>query len=389
MKQKRRFQMKRVTFKMLVGVFMIWTLTVFTFGQISEVQCHRHGRVRKQLDAYLNGLVKEGKFSGSALVAKDGKIILKKGYGMANYEEEKPNRPVTVFSIASMSKAFTAVSILMLQDQGLLNIHDTIDQYLPWFPYGDQITIHHCLSHTSGLFLYLNDANSDFWVYGDLTKYYEPYELLDYFVNRPLYFEPGTDWMYCNSGYVVLGIIIEELSGMTFREFINTNILKPLRMRHTSYDQYGTDFLNQKAVGYAANPPLYPPEWFKWQPSVIYSAGGMFSTVVDMYKWDQALYTNKLLSRDALKAMFSPYAENYGYGWFNTYMDHNGQMHKQIWHPGTMPGFHSIINRFVDDRLTVILLANVSTPYVDLSNLSHFDLKYFSEDLARIVLDNK
>jgi len=382
MKQTRRFQMKRNTFKMIVSLLVIWALASFTFAQVSEAQGQQNGHLKRQLDAYFTKQMEDGALSGSVLVAKDGKILLKKGYGMADYVKGKHNTPETIFEMGSMGKAFTAMCIMMLEERGLLNVNDTIDQYLPWFPNGDLITIHQLLNHTSGLYDYVNNPDSQLWQDENYTKFHYPYDLLGYFMYKPLSFEPGSQWSYCNSGFVVLGVIIEELSGMTYGDFLETNIFKPLGMEHTFYDPYEIVFQNKKAIGYddiSTYPPIISPEI---SDSVVFSAGGIYTTIKDLYKWDQALNTNRLVSYDTLEQIFTPGLEDYGYGWWIQYLEYNGQMHKDIWHGGAYVGFHSFISRFVDDNVTIIILSNTTAPNEDIYN---FDLGVMSKDAAGII----
>lgn len=385
--------MEKVTFKKMACVSIILILTAFTFSyaECSQRQGNEYGHVKQQLHSYLQQLTEAGTFSGTVLIGKEGKILFMKGYGMADYEEGIPNTPETLFNIASMTKAFTTMAILMLEEKDLLSVKDTIDKFIPGFPHGNLITIHQLMIHTSGLFLYLNDPGSLLRQDGNLAKFHTPEELMEFFMYQPLKFEPGLQWEYCNSGYILLGIIIERLSGVTFNEFIKINILKPLNAKHISCDPYGIEFQNKRAIGYdniTTDPPTHPAPEFTWHPGNVYSAAGMFATVKDLYKWDQALYTNQLVSYETLEKMFAPstgYRYNYAYAWFIDSLEHNGHMHKHIWHPGALPGYHSMFSRFVDDKLTIIILENISAPLLDLDN---YELKIMSEKLALMILEN-
>ena len=345
--------MKKISMKTIVCLLVIWCFTGIIFAKAGNGNAY--GLLKQKLNAYFEQLAAEEYFSGSVLVAKDGKILLQKGYGLANIEEDIRNKSNTVHAIASMTKAFTAMSIMMLEERGLLSVNDTVDMYVPEIPYGDQITIHHLLNHTSGLFEYT--YNPDVWV--NMDRFHTPEELLEYFIHEPLQFEPGTQWEYCNSGFVTLGIIIERISGMSYRDFIKTNILDPLKMRHTSYDPYDMDFPD-KAIGYddiSVSPPLRSPYL---HPTVPYSCGAIFSTVKDLYKWDQALYTEQFVSAETLERMFTPGLGDYGYGWYIDNLEVNGKPHKQTWHWGAYIGFHSFFSRLIDDNVTIILLLNTS-----------------------------
>jgi len=339
---------------------------------------HGYGLIKQKLNTYFNHLETEEYFSGSVLVAKKGKVLLQKGYGYANIEENIQNRANTVQAIASLTKGFTSMSIMILIERGLINLNDTVDMYVPELPVGNLITIHQLLNHTSGLFEYtLNPL-----VWDNTDKFHTPEDVLEYYIDQPLQFTPGTQWEYTNSGYITLGIIIDRVSGMSYRDFIRTNILNPLKMRHTSYDPYETDF-PYKAIGYD-DISIYPPLRSAYlHPTIPYSCGAIYSTVKDLYKWDQALYTDKLVSMETLEQIFTPGLNNYGYGWYIDNLEISGQLHKHIWHWGAYVGFHSYFSRLVEDKVTIILLLNTS-PVLGTQD----ELKPIIEDVAKIVLEN-
>lgn len=334
---------------------------------------HAYGRVKQELRAYFDGLEEEG-LSGSVLVAHRGKVLLAEGYGMADYEADIPNEADTVHAIASMTKAFTAVSILMLQERGLLSLEDTIDQYIPWYPGGDQIKIRHLLSQTSGIFEMTN--HPDLWpLFG---VFHTPEQLFDYFMYEPLSFEPGTAFEYSNSNYVTAGLIVEYVSGLSYRDFLAQNILGPLGMERTSYDPYEVDFPD-KAVGYLSLDP--PVVAWNLHPSVPYAAGAIHSTVLDLYRWDQALLGEGLLSEESLEAMYTPGLGDYGYGWFIDEMEVAGGSYRHVWHWGGYVGFHSYFSRLKDEGVTVIVLCNTD-PVLGTPD----ELRPLAEHAAAIVL---
>jgi len=354
----------------------------FIFTQVAALPANdngeTHGLVKQQLSDYFNNLQAQRPFSGNVLVAREGHILLKKGFGMAEIGREIPNRPGTVMAIASFTKAFTAMSIMMLKERGLLSLEDTISQYFPDFPGGDGITIHNLLRMESGLFDYLN--NPALWAQCEL--YHEPIQLMEYYMYEPLVFPTGTQFQYSNSNYITLGNIVEQVSGLSFRDFIKLNILDPLKMKSTSYDPHETDFLNRKATGYddiTCTPPL---EAMYFHPSIPYTAGAMCSTIGDLYKWDQALYGEKLVSHETLEQMFTPGLGNYGYGWYSDNLEVNGVNQKQIWHWGSYFGFHGYFCRLTDSRTTIILLLNIS-PLTGAPD----ELRPIANDIA-IILDN-
>jgi CubicO group peptidase (beta-lactamase class C family) len=371
--------MNKIVSRRLIIVLIILGFTSFTFVNSLAALGHGHGtgHVKKQLRGYFEGLTAQGLFTGAVLVAKNGKILLKRGFGIADYDTGKPNTPKTVYSIASMTKAFTAMSIMMLEERGLLSVNDRLSDYFPDYPRGDDITIHQMLNMTAGIHGFFDDEA----LWANISTYHEPEDMLQYFIDDPLDFEPGTQWAYCNSCYVLLGIIIEKVSGMTYRDFIKENILCPLRMRHTSYDPEGMDFLNRKAVGYDTIATLPPPISFYLHPTIAYSAGGIFSTVTDMYKWAKSLETDMLVTNETLERIVTPGLGNYGYGWYIENHEVAGLSRKMIWHWGSYVGYHGFIARFVDDDLFIIMLLNISAP-----NDVPYQLLPFVKGAAEIAL---
>jgi len=347
------------------------------YGRVDQpADGHRYGLIKQQLHDYFDQLCRDRPFSGTVLVAWQGKILLKKGYGMADYEAERPNTPATIFSIASLTKAFTAMSIMILEERGLLRVTDTIDRYIPGFPGGDRLTLHQLLNQSSGLFEFLNHP----WLWENCTLYHEPVQLLCYYMDEALQFPPGTCFQYCNSNYITLGIIIERVSGLSYGDFLKQNILNPLQLKSTGYSPDGC-LLNRMAKGYDDITAYPPVPTMEFHLSLAFSAGAMYSTVEDMYEWDRALYTEKLVSAASLEKLFTPGLGDYGYGWFIDNLAIDGQAHKHIWHWGAYFGFHSFISRLVNDELTVILLLNIS-PALGTAE----DLKPLATEAARIVL---
>lgn len=375
--------MKKLTLKTLTILLMVGIFTFSTIARATDVQGNKCGQVKQKLHAYFKQLTAEKLFNGSVLAARQGHILLKEGYGFADFTTGVKNKPGTVYCIGSMSKAFTAMSIMILEEKGLLSVEDTVDKFIPGYPNGGIITIHHLLNHTSGIFEFINDPTSAIWENGleGLALYHTPDQLLEYFIDRSPYFEPGEQWSYCNSGFITLGIIIEKVSGMTYGDFIKENILKPLAMKNTVYEPLNLA-LHGQAVAYndlLTDPPIVSP---LLHPSIAYSAGGIFSTVKDLYKWDQALYTDRLVSYETLNRIFTPGLGDYGYGWFIDSLDIAGQSYMQIWHWGSTLGYHSLITRLVDEEVTLILLQNTSAP-----NDSFTDQQIIRDAVMNIIFD--
>ena len=252
---------------------------------------------------------------GIFMVAKNGKPIYKKAFGKANLESDVNMTPENVVQIGSMTKQFTAIAILMLEEQGKLNVTDSISKYIPDYPSGSKIKIHHLLTHTSGI----KDFTKMKTLRDIAQKEMEPKMMVDFFKNEPVDFQPGEKFDYNNSGYVILGYIIELVSGQTYEDFIEKNIFQKLGMKDS---QYATDrlIINKRAYGY------HKKEYGYVNKSVInfsvpFSSGSLMSTVDDMLKWQNALNKNSLINAKTMAKAFSKYKLNngqeftYGYGW--------------------------------------------------------------------------
>ena len=321
--------------------------------------------VISRLDTYFTNLG----FTGSVLIARDGKILLNKGYGEADRVKKIPNTARTKFRIASVTKQFTAMAILILQSQGKLDLQDSVCAYISTCPSAWQaITLHHLLTHTSGLPDYYSSPD---WALYQATPI-APSELIDHFIDKPLDFQPGEKWNYSNSGYEVLGTIIEQVSGTTYETFIKENILLPLNMIDTGYLE-NTDDLS---IGY---PDAYTtlPASFE-HPSTLFASGGLYTTVNDLYLWDQAVFTDKLIPKDLSDKMLTPYISvsdmgiytgfGYGYGWFIGEIED----HRVLFHTGRIEGFTAINCVYPDDNVIVVVLSNQWTMSVNPFQLADF-----------------
>jgi CubicO group peptidase (beta-lactamase class C family) len=304
-----------------------------------------------RLDELLGRMAADETFSGSVLIARDGEVLLSRGYGSADRELGIANTPQTRFFIGSVTKQFTAMAILILQSQGRLNVQDPICSYIEDCPAAwEDITIYHLLTHTSGMVVMPADNS---YPESPITTR----ELLDRFEGAPLDFPSGERISYSNCGYWVLGTIIEKVSGQPYENFVQQWILEPLDMHDSGFDQDA----NGLAVGYVDQNTAAPAEVV--DSSLTYSAGALYSTVEDLYRWDQALYTEQLIPGELLDQMFAPQVSlypdavgsvAYGYGWL--VLDHLGR--QLVFHGGAIDGFRSWIFRYPDDRITIILLSN-------------------------------
>lgn len=289
-----------------------------------------------KFDKILSEQYKPNETGATALVARNGQIIYKKTFGMANLEYNIPMQVDNIFRIGSITKQFTAVAILQLMEQGKLNLQDDITKFIPDYPTnGHKITIEHLLTHTSGIQSYTDMKGFEEKMLLDL----EPIELINVFKNQPMEFAPGTKWNYNNSGYFLLGYIIEKISGKTYPQYVEENFFKPFGMtnslygsdskiiknRASAYSKDSTGFINSQAMSM----------------TLPYAAGSIQSTVEDLFKWHQAIHSYKIVKKESLDKAFTNYKLNdgtetdYGYGWFLS----NIQESPTIEHGGGINGF--------------------------------------------------
>jgi CubicO group peptidase (beta-lactamase class C family) len=308
----------------------------------------------RRVDEYMQAQHRVKQFHGSILLARAGTPLVAKGYGFANAEWEIPNTPNTRFRVGSITKQFTSMLVLQLQEQGKLKVQDPICRYLApcpdaWKP----VTIHHLLTHTSGIPSYTGLPTWPEMMMVPKTLD----EMVGLFRDLPLEFEPGSTFKYNNSGYFLLGVLIERASGKTYQEVLRAQILEPLGLKDSGYDNTN-DVLPRRASGYTrtaagiANAPYIDMV----QP---FSAGALYSTVEDLLKWEQALDTDTLIPAAARKAMFTPFKNNYAYGWTVRPASPATYGKLRIAHGGGINGFSSMLIRVPDDKLTVVVLSNV------------------------------
>ena len=300
---------------------------------------------------------KYGKFNGSALVAENGKVIFKKGFGLANMEWNIPNQPDTKFRLGSITKQFTATLILQLVEQGKIKLDGKLTDYLPDYrkDTGAKVTIHNLLSHTSGVPNYtaqpgfFQNVSRNPFVVDDFIKKY---------ASGDLEFEPGTKFNYSNSGYFLLGAIVEKVTGKSYEQVLKENILDPLGMKNSGYDHYNT-IISKRATGYTKTPGGYENAPYL-DMTIPYAAGSLFSTVEDLFLWDQALYGDKILSAKSKELMFKPNLSNYGYGFVMTKVTLGPTKMEVpvIRHGGGINGFNTTIVRLVNDKRLIVLLDN-------------------------------
>jgi CubicO group peptidase (beta-lactamase class C family) len=303
-------------------------------------------------------------FSGSVLVAQNGNIILKKGYGNANREWNIPNKPDTKFRIASVTKPFTSVLILQLVAENKIELHKPISTYLNDYPkeQGNKITIHHLLTHSSGL---IRDVNTD------KKQFHNPKQIVDLFANEQLLFEPGKRFEYSNCGYNLLGYIIEVVTGKSYQEVLEEKIFEPLNIHNSGYSRHRR-ILENRSSGYGNNFIDYRnSNYFDY--SNAYASGAIYSTVEDMFLFDQALYSEKLIPKNLLDLAFSKhiadekYGGHYGYGWeiIEKTIGNTENKIETISHSGSLPDYCAVFTRIPSTNTTIVLLGNTGRAWLN------------------------
>ncbi len=327
----------------------------------------------KELEKYMQAQVNVKGFSGAVLVMQHDKVLLKKGYGLADREWNVANTIDTKFRIGSVTKQFTATGILQLVELGKLSLGDKLSKFYPDFPKGDSVTIHMLLNHTSGIADYTNFPE----FMNVMRLNWSEDTMISFFKNKPYTHSPGTKFKYSNSGYFLLGCIIEKVSGQSYQSYIQNHIFSVLDMNNSGVDRLDA-IIPMHARGYSKekntikNADMIAMEW-------AFSAGALYSTLDDMYKWDRALYGNSILSAGSIQKMLAPGKGNYGYGMVIDSLEN----HYRTWHNGNIPGYYANISRFPNDDVCVVVLANTE---ITLSNtLPITDV--IADGLSGIVFD--
>jgi CubicO group peptidase (beta-lactamase class C family) len=309
------------------------------------------------VDDYVQSEMQKQHVPGLALmVARGGKIIRAQGYGLSNVELQVPVKPESIFQSGSVGKQFTATGIMMLVEEGKIGLEDPLTKYFPDAPATwKQVTIRELLSHTAGF----TDYPKDF----DMRKDYTEADLIKIVEGIPLAYPPGTNWSYSNLGFLTLGVVIHKVTGQFYGDFLHERIFRPLGMSTTRIISEA-DIIPNRSAGYRlVKGELKNQEWVS--PTLNTTAdGALYFSVLDLAKWDAALYSEKLLKKSSLDQMWTvarltngkPNSGHYGFGWFIE--NRNG--HRVIEHEGAWQGFETEISRYVDDQLTVVVLTNLA-----------------------------
>lgn len=347
-------------------------LVLLVFGFTTILYSQNEKKIIKKVDKYLNEKFKDSESGCSVLISKDGKVIYKKGFGLADLEMNVSNKPNTVFRLGSITKQFTAIAILQLVEKGKLSLQDSIQKFIPDFPSkGYKITIENLLTHTSGITEFLILEHPDPFV---LRTDFSPKKIIDFFKDEPLEFIPGSKWSYSNSGYIILGKIIELISEKTYKQYVEENLFKPSGMNSSYYGEYRAIIPN-RAEGYELSNNEYHNSEFL-SMTIPYSAGALLSTVEDLFMWHQALYSNKLVGEEFLRKAFMPFKlndgvdTNYGYGWF---IENDTNNDKTVGHSGRISGFNTTEKYFVDQDIFIAVLNNTEDNGTSITSVSVVD----------------
>ncbi len=330
-------------------------MLAFCGALFNYVTAQQDSGLPAQFDKLLNEQFPLNETGAAALISSHGKIIYKKAFGMANLELQVPMQVDHVFRIGSITKQFTAIAILQLMEQGKLNLQDEITKFIPDYPtQGNKITIEHLLTHTSGIQSYTGMKDFIERIKLDL----KPTEVIDHFKNQPMRFAPGTKWEYSNSGYFLLGYIIEKITGKTYPEYLEESIFKPLGMTNSLYGS-DTKIIRNRAAAYSKGNNGFE-NGYTMSMTQPYSAGSIQSNVEDLFKWHQAVHSYKLVKKESLDKAFARYKLTdstetaYGYGWQLAFI----QESPTIEHGGGIIGYSTMEIYLPKEDVFVVVFSN-------------------------------
>lgn len=356
--------------RLMLTAALVFCLLLPAAAQKQPAQPTLHtNSISQTVDRYLQPYVAGKNFTGVVLIAKGGKVLLNKGYGLADYELNVPNTPATRFHIASVSKPFTALAILQLAEQGKLGLDDAVEKYVTGFPHGDKITLRHLLTHTSGI------ANiNNFPEYNSLQRMPQtPKSLVDAFKDKPLDFEPGAKYAYSNSNYNLLALVIELVSHQSYGEYLEQHIFYPLQMKATFHHGDAHRLIPHRAAGYSpvGTDGLELADFVDWSSKT--GNGSLVSTAGDLFMFAQVVGTGILYPKAKFASLLDERPGSH-YGWFV-----RKRFGRRVWAAnGRSPGFTASLERFPDDDLTIIVLSNSYSPVSQ---------DPIAADLAAIALD--
>ena len=329
-------------------------LAVASYGQKST---------RKKLDELVSGYASVGQFNGAVLIAKEGKILLQKGYGIKNYKKGERLSNNDIFELYSITKTFTSTLILKLAEEGKINVSDKLEKYYPGFPEGNAITIENLLTHTSGIYDYTRGNN--------MPNMREK-TFVDFLRTKPLDFPPGTQWNYSNSGYWLLGFIIEKVTGKSYEKALKQYIFEPLKMKTAGLD-YIKLVSKHRTTGYEILADSIKKEAEVYSSPGPFACGAIYATVGDMYNYYKGIKNNALLNSDSYTKAFTPYKNGYGYGWVIS--EFNGK--KTVGHSGGGAGFRTNFVMIPENDICIVVLSNTESD----------DARFITDKVLEVLYD--
>lgn len=312
--------------------------------------------LERQIDSFLRSKYNSAEPGAAVIVTADTKVLFRDAYGMANLELNIPLLPEMTFGLASLTKPITAAAIMILEEEGKVDLEAPLSRYLPAFPAGDHVLLQHLLSHTSGIVDFLRNGS----IVDSLHKEYTPDELVALIENKPLQFPPGTQSAYSNSNYLLLGKVIETVTGRSWEDFLRVKLFEPAGMYNTYYGGHYR-VIPLRAFGYEITPDS--TAWRHEDPiswTIGFGLGGLFSSVDDLARLNRALDTGRLISPQTRERMFTPFTladgqtARYGYGWGIAEM----LGRRVVRHTGDVAGYRTHVLKFPDDGLFVAILSN-------------------------------
>jgi CubicO group peptidase (beta-lactamase class C family) len=340
----------------------VLSIVIIIFGYHSNAQS-----IEKQIDTLIAKAITINRFNGTVLVSQKGRIIYEKAFGYQDFAKQIPNTTNTIYQIGSTTKEFTAAIILQLAEQSKLSLEDRLNKYFTDFKRGNEITIKHLLTHTSGIYEILRDTNA----VKQSTTPRSKEKMLSFFANKDLDFDPGTQYAYCNSGYMLLGLIIEKVTNQSYEETVRKRILTPLGMTHSGFDFAGLHN-GDKALGYTKYSSTTKEFTTPWDSTATYSAGAMYSTVEDLNKWHKGIYSLKVYSAVSLDKVTTPFLQGYGLGcWIDTIYGK-----KVVSHGGNILGFTGYFGRIQEEDICIIILNNIFNHQIETIGQSILAIMY-------------
>ncbi len=335
-------------------------LILLTYGLTQALFCQH--TTQQKLDALMDAYCKVNKFNGSVLVSQKGKILLEKGYGIKNFQSKTMNDEHSIFQIYSITKTFTSTVILKLVELKKLSLSDKLSKFYPEFPKGDSITIENLLTHTSGIYDYTHGNNMP-----DQSEK----SFLAFLAAKLLDFSPGSNWSYSNSGYYLLGFIIKKITGISYEMAVRKYIFTPLEMKNSGFDFKNLSNKN-KTTGYSVFSEETKKEVIPGDSTGPFSAGAIYSTVGDLFKYHSCLQEFSVIKKASLEKAYLSFKNNYGYGWI--IKSYEGK--KMVSHSGGFEGYRSNLARIPEDDICIVVLNNNENANVEILTKKILDILY-------------